>query len=84
MTKKRTVIVTLREDVAVEVKGNYFGGYEGSWEEPPEEPEFEVISYNAWSGDLNDVLNAIEDKQGGESISELFSRLALEQISNED
>ena len=41
---KTTCIIELNKDVSIELEGSYYRGFLGSWENPPEDPEFEITN----------------------------------------
>lgn len=81
MNRKETVVVRLNKDLFVELTGTYFGGYIGSWEQPPEDSEFEVDKVELHTGSLTDLIEYIDGIKGG--IFEHFSEKAVEQIQQD-
>lgn len=85
MTKKTTTEIQLGDKVWLSISGSYYGGYIGSMEDPPEEPEFEIESIRLVTGELIELLDELDAKRkGNQTINELLSEMACDKINEHD
>ena len=83
MTRPAKTTIWLEKDLAVQVKGRYFGGYMGSWEQPPEEPEFEIDEVILVEGNLTKLLEYF-DNRSKETIFDQLASKAVEEMQKEE